>query len=456
MGRAWAWVWGAWLCAGGCSWVLDVPADCADGDCGGYLCNTEGTGCLYACATDRDCADGFLCDRGSCEAWSCAPDGELQELAEGATSTRDVNPAWGDDGGLGGQLGLAQVLSGTLSVQLFQGQGLVPGAARVLEASSAKPQTPWMAWAGDGWGLVWVATISDAQGPKQHLRFAVLDTQANLVVAPKSVWVTTTNPRTGEVEKSIDDPKLVWDGAQGRFLVTWSTRISASEIFLMALDPQGRDLLGRDEVPHEAGVRLTRGGSDAIDPYVIPVAGRVYDVAYRQGSPRVDVLLRRVDLGGTQQGADVNVSSTQGRVGSHALVPISTGSVVGFSEESGGGTGLFRAQLLTDRSLAGGQTYAIDRDFEEVADAISVSSPRGEYGVVFVATQGGERQVFLARFKDDGSRVGLPIPTSQERLRMPIRPRAVGTEGGYFLLHQESEGPKAGSIFGRHWTCAAD
>jgi hypothetical protein len=447
------WILGALLWSAGCSLLLELPADCVTEDCGGYLCNEEKTGCMAQCGQDGDCAAGHLCDAGRCEPWSCAPDSGARKLLASITTTRDIFPAWADSGG-DGHLATAQVVGGTLSVQLFAGVTLQPGPSRALATAESRPQSPWMAWDGSRWAVIWVTSLESGGRPQQQLRFALLDDQAQVVLGPKTLWQTTVLPNTGETEKSIDDPKLYWDDDEGRFLIVWSTRLNTSDLFLLALDAQGRTLEGEEEIPHAAAVRLTRTGFDSVDPHLIPRAGVVYDIAYREGSPQVDVLLRSVDLQGTRQGDDINISATQGQVTSHGLARIRTGAALAFAEQ-GVSAQLFRAQLQRDRTLAGGEKVLIDRNYAEALDARLASASPEEYGVLFTATRGQRRDVYLSRYKDNGARVGLPFPVTQDREGAPTQPRFAATRRGYFVLFQETEGVDAGAVFARHWTCAA-
>ena len=36
----------------GCSFVIDVPADCRDTDCAPYVCGADGVACQVACDAD--------------------------------------------------------------------------------------------------------------------------------------------------------------------------------------------------------------------------------------------------------------------------------------------------------------------------------------------------------------------------------------------------------------------
>lgn len=323
-----------------------------------------------------------------------------------------------------------------------------------LETAQSFPQTPWVTWNGQGWAVIWVTSLESGDRPQQQLRFALLDENAVVVQGPKTLWVTSIVPSTGETEKSIDDPKIYWDQREGRYLLTWSTRLTNSDLYLLALDGEGRDLEGNEEIPHEAAVRITRTGFDSVDPWLIPRAGTVYDVAYREGSPQVNVVVRSVELNGVRQGDDINVSMTQGQVGSHGLVKINTGSALAFAE-AGTTEQVYRAQILGDRSLAGGEKLLIDRNFELSREASIVSGQGDEYAALFSAQWRGQRHLFLSRYKDDGARIRLPFPLTLERPRGPEGPRAAASRSGYFVVYRETEGPDAGAAFARHWSCQA-
>jgi hypothetical protein len=136
------------------------------------------------------------------------------------------------------------------------------------------------------------------------------------------------------------------------------------------------------------------------------------------------------------------------------MVRIGTGSALGFSE-AGTREQAYRAQLLEDRSLAGGEKLRIDRNFELSREASVVSAQAGEYAVLFSAQWRGERHLFLSRYRDDGARIRLPFPLTLERPRGPEGPRAAATGQGYFVVYRETEGPDAGAAFARHWSCQA-
>lgn len=72
------------LLLGGCSLVVDVPADCENRDCAPYVCGADGIACMTTCAADDDCVAGFVCDAeaGACEPAGCEAAGEPIRLAE--------------------------------------------------------------------------------------------------------------------------------------------------------------------------------------------------------------------------------------------------------------------------------------------------------------------------------------------------------------------------------------
>lgn len=443
----------AWCLLGSCSLVLDLPADCVIDECNGYQCNPAGTGCLGECDSDNDCAPGALCNESAraCVFIGCTADSDdLTPWFEGVGNLRDVAAVWN-----GAELGAAFVTGeGSLVFQRFGLDGEALSSPVVLDDDEAQPARPSLVWTGDVWGISWeaVGPIEDVQ--RELLRMAVVGRGDRLDLEPKTLWNTTEDLVTGIVEKSVDDVSLVYDRQRDRFAVFWATRTNAANILMMIVERDGRDLDGNDEIPHEAASVVTFSQANSAAPSAVFRGADVYDVAFREeGAGSVSLVLRTVDLEGNRQGTDVNVSQSEGQVSSHDVASISTGLAFGFTVD-GAGSQSFRAQLRDDRTFAGSGKLLIDRDFEATADGVVVSRLDGaEYAVVMVAERLQRREVFMARFKDNGASVGVPFSLTELLTREPITPLVAPTTDGYLVLHLENDGDNAGSILGRHWTC---
>lgn len=426
------------LCCVQCSVLLDLPADCTPDDCDGFQCNEEGTGCLTSCGADTDCAAGHLCDRAACSPRGCEPDAEPVVISESLDG--DVAASWG-----GGRLGVATIDDGVLNFRVFLGTALEASSTRQLEAPSAKAANPSVAWNGSGWAIAWESELTDADGRHEVLRFATVDTTGQQAIAPKNLWVTVVDD-SGVQEKSVDDPNIAWHEASQTYVVVWSTRKTSSDIYMMFIRRDGTDSQGRDDIPHGAALRVTLTEVDSINPIVSPRAEGVYDIVYRQGSGNVDTVLRTVNTEASLEGSDVNLSSAMGQVTSHGYARTTKGSVIGFTVENGAGVA-YRTQLRSDRTIAGDKSFTVDREFSDAEGTHAVSSVTGEYAIVTAATRDERPDVYIARFLDNGARIGLPFPVTSDRPEAAA-PVAAATPDGYAILHREATG-----VLGRHWTC---
>lgn len=392
---------------------------------------------MVACSTDADCADAHLCDRDQCVARGCEPAATVQV---GQGDTDDVAAAWGD-----GRLGVAHVEDGTLKFQVLLTTELTSSSTRELEAADAKPGRPAVAWNGSGWAIVWEAE-TDADGRREVLRFASVDTTGQEVVAPKNLWVTTVTD-SGIVEKSVDDPHLAWHETAQTYVVVWATRTGNSDIYMMFIRRDGSDSQSRADIPHGAALRVTQTDVDTISPIVSPRAAGVYDVVYRQGSGSVDTVLRTVNELASLEGTDVNLSNASGEVVHHGYARTTKGSVIGFTERDNTSGETFRTQLRTNRTIAGDSRFLVDRGFTDAEGGQAVSAATGEYAIVTQATRGGRTDVYVARYLDNGARIGLPFAVTAD-IAEGAAPVAVATSSGYAVIHEEG-----GAVFARHWTC---
>jgi hypothetical protein len=77
----------------GCSFVIDVPADCRDTDCAPYVCGADGVACQVACDADTECVSGFVCDIaiGACEPAGCEPVGPAISMRDLPTQVDEVD-----------------------------------------------------------------------------------------------------------------------------------------------------------------------------------------------------------------------------------------------------------------------------------------------------------------------------------------------------------------------------
>jgi hypothetical protein len=428
------------LCCVQCSLLIDLPADCVPSDCDGFACNAEGTGCMATCANDGDCADGHLCDRETCSPRGCEADADPVSIG-GAAMSSDLSAAWGD-----GRLGVAWVEDNTLKFQVFLGESLEPGAVRQLDPPSAVPAKPSVAWNGSGWAIAWEAETTDDEGRHEVLRFASVDTMGQEAIAPKNLWVTTVGTN-GVVEKSIDDPNIAWHEAAQTYVLAWATRTTSSDIYMMFIRRDGADSQGRDDIPHGAALRVTQTEIPTITPLISPRADGVYDVVYRQGSASVDTILRTVNEEAAIEGSDVNLSSAASEVTHHGYARTTKGSVVGFTERDNSSGTTYRTQLRTNRTIAGDKRFEVDREFTDTNGGQAVSAVAGEYAIVAAAEREGRTDVYVARYLDNGARIGLPFSVTSD-LDDVGAPYAAATPGGYVILAQTGA-----TVTARHWTC---
>jgi hypothetical protein len=435
------------LLAPGCSLLLDLPADCVNEDCDGFRCNDEGTGCLSDCDLDVDCVDGFVCDKGQCLATLCVPDGGPVEIFPGE-DTRDA------DLGFNG-LDLAAVWKDAngLNFQLFEERGTPKGKRVLLDEDGAAPGRPSMVWTGAQWGVAWEATEADDEGDAAEvLRFAAVDATGVVEVEPKTLWKALEDRTTGRIEKSVDDPSLLWDPLQDRFAVAWSTRVVASDIYLMTFGVDGNGLDGETEISHELGRQLTFTADDSVEPVLVLRGLNVYDVVFREGAGQINLTLRSVSDDGQRQGDDLDISKTSARALSHNYAAITTGSVAVFSEQDGDRSRVFRAQIKSDRSVAGDQKFEIDRGFSSATSATVASAGEGEYAAFFVADRDGVEDIYMARFKDNGARVGAPFSvTGGEFAAGPTAPLVIPSRNGYTILNGERGGETLSLML---WGCS--
>ncbi len=437
----------------GCSLVLDLPADCTPDDCNGYQCNPEGTGCLIDCDGDEDCADGFLCNTGrdACVEIGCEPAGELQVLFPQADDARDVTLLWN-----GAEMGAVYPGEGGLEFARIDVNGQPLADPVVLDERGASPQRPSLAWTGDVWAISWEATGLIDGVRRELLRFAVVGVGDRFDVAPVTLWNTTEDQATATIEKSVDTPSIAWDAERERFVIVWSTQVDAADVWMLIVDREGKDLGGNDpdEIPHETAQRVNLTGADSVAPIVNVRSAEVYDVVYREGAASVNVLLRTFDRNADRQGGDVNLSATDARIDSHGHVRINTGSVVAFTEVNGERSVSYRAQIKNDRTIAGGTKLPIERDFVSTSDAtVAARADGSQYAVVLVGERLERREVYMARFKDNGASIAVPFSLTELQTRAPVHPRVVGTDEGFMVLFQETEGSRQGQILGQHWTC---
>ncbi len=435
------------LFTGSCSAILDLEPDCVPADCNGYQCNAEKTGCLSFCIDDTDCSDNHLCDDQACNPTGCVALHEPFAVFEDVGDPRNLAVAGADESN---DVVLAvRAFPGGLSASVLSGSDLKKTAELLLDPGPSFPAHPSVSWNGQGWGIVWRAIVEVQGKTQQVLRFAAVNTQGQLTVPTRDVWTTTENQLTGEVEKSIDHPDLSWHPATARYMVVWTTRFDTNDLLFLPLTPEGGDIQGSNTIAHESARRLTRTPQDSIFPQISARNDTIYDVVYREGN---DAVLRSVDLNGTRQGTDINLSNTQTQVTSLAFSPLTTGVVAGFHEANGNGEA-FRIQLQRDRSIAGGQKFSIDRNFSAVSEAFAVSTGREEYAVVIAATQQNQDRLFLARYMVNGARISAPFAVESGSFGSPTHARVAPLSDGYAIFFQDAEDNGAGNFYGVRWAC---
>jgi hypothetical protein len=423
-----------------CSLLLDLPADCRPDDCGGYACNDEGTGCRFQCGDDGDCAGAHLCDGSACIDRGCDPTGAVSTITDSA-GDRQIAAAWGD-----GKLGVVWVDAGRLQFQVFQGEALEPGGGTTLDQTH-EPERPSLTWNGNGWGVSWEGRRAQAEGGNETLNFATVDVMGQQVLAPRELWVAGAE---GGGEKSVDSPDIAWHEAAQTYVLVWSTQITFSDIYMIFVRRDGTDAQGRDELPHDAALRVSQTSVDTVAPLVSPRAEGVYDIVFRQGSTTVDTVLRTVNERAAIEGSDINLSRSAGRIDDHGYQRTKRGSVAGFTEQGTSRGRTYRTQLTTDRTIAGDSRLEVDRDFVDSGNGHVASAQTGEYAIIMDAVRNDRRDVYLARFRDNGSRIGVPFSVTDDR-DDASHPLGVATPNGYILLHHEGT-----SLVGRHWTCTGE